>query len=118
MLVLKKFQPNTYKNTYLLDFSGYYGDMDYDYNAEFYIEVSDKNKAIIEEILKKLPDKPSGCSASQNFTSEISEILEKIEDEDVYIRTDECGDWYPAWDLNVYYFDEKGEKFEVVYKED
>ena len=118
MLTLKEYKSPIITNKYLLDFSGYFGDMDYDYNAEFYIEVSDKNKAIIEEILKKLPEKPSGCSASQKFTSDIDEILQDIEDEDVYIRTDDCGNWYPAWDLIIYYFDENGKKFEVGYKEE
>ena len=118
MLILKEYKPNTYTNTYLLEFSGYYGDMDYDYDASFYISDNDKNKNIIEQILKKLPEKPYGCSASQEFSSKISEILQQIEDESVYISTDMSGNWYPSWDLTVYYFDENGKKFEVRYKED
>ena len=117
MLELKEIEEPIITNQYLLEFDGYYGDMDYDYNKEFYIEANDQNKTIIEEVLKKLPKQPAGCSDSQDFTEEINEILEKIEDEDVYICADE-NSWYPSWNLGIYYFDENGKKWEVEYKEE
>ena len=101
--------------TFKLEFEGYYGDMDYDYNKEFFIPDNEQNRLILEKILKTLPDKPYGCSASQDFTSKINELLEEVKDEDCYIGMQD--DWYPYWELTVYYYDNNGKQFEVSYKE-
>ena len=111
MLKFKEVERVDPTNKFKLEFEGYYGDMDYDYNKEYLIEDTEQNRAIIEEVLKKLPDKPDGCSDSQEFTEEINELLEKVEHEMVYIAMQD--DWYPAWNLSIYYFNEDGKEFEV-----
>lgn len=115
MLKFKPYKPDIITNQFKLEFEGYYGDMDYDYNKEYLIEDTEQNRAVIEEVLKKLPDKPYGCSESQEFTEKINEILEKVEHEMVYIAMED--DWYPYWDLDIYYFDKNGNKFEVGLEE-
>ena len=115
MLKFEPYKPNIITNQFKLEFEGYYGDMDYDYNKEYFISDNEENRNIIERILKRLPDKPYGCSESQSFTEKINDILQEIKDDDCYIC--EQDDWYPYWDLMIYYYDKDGNKFEVGLEE-
>lgn len=113
MLKYTKCEEQSKYKQFLLKFEGYYGDMDYDYFNAFAVPETDHNKEIIEHVL----DATKGRQINdEDLTEQVNLLLKQFEDCDdcwkTSIITDE-NDYYPTWELKVFYFDDKGVKFEV-----